>query len=104
MNVLELLADLFYYEANCQVIWLAKLDLVKVLEECHPWLKTQREFARVLTNVVMLNKEELAQASFHYFSQICSTNLPEAILDHFLLSQSMPHKEEALYFFAKVIV
>ena len=29
------MADLFYYEANCQVIWLAKLDLVKVLEECH---------------------------------------------------------------------
>lgn len=55
LNVLEVMGDLFYHEVNCQVIWLAKLGLVKVLEECHPWLKTKREFARVLTNVVMLN-------------------------------------------------
>ena len=86
-SVMSLLVDLFYYESNNQVIWLLKIDLVQALMTCNPRLKESVTFAKLLTNMVMLEKVELKSASLDYFLQICDSDLTLTISTNFLQSK-----------------
>ena len=87
MKILLLINDLIYNEARIQLVWLSKLDLIKVLEACTPETKSTIEFCLVVSNLLALNDEDNQAVRMDYGIQICESNITQTVMENFLISE-----------------
>ena len=58
IQAMGILTEIFYHEMDNQIKWLSKLNLVEAIRVCHPELRKEKVYCKLVTNMC-LNKPEL---------------------------------------------
>lgn len=101
--VLKLLVDLFRFEHVLVVNSFMKCDLFSALADCNSHLLQTLSFAKLLTNLLSLNKPELQGVRLDCLLQICNANLTDVIAVNFLESNQVIFVQEGAMFFAQLV-
>ena len=57
ISAMAILNEIFYHELENQIKWLAKLNIVEVIRVCHPELRKEKAYCKLVTNMCIAKPE-----------------------------------------------